>query len=186
MKRWIILLCATLLLSACVAGMMAGSATGALVYDGRGLRVLERDARIFHLINKAIVSDLRFRHSKIDVTSFSQAVLLVGQTPAASLRVLAEKIARKTPYVLRVYNEITIEPPISLAKRSKDVWISTAVRQAMIMRKGLESGSIHIVTENGVVYLMGLVSREQAYHATDVARQITGVKRVVKVFRYLN
>jgi osmotically-inducible protein OsmY len=60
------------------------------------------------------------------------------------------------------------------------------VRSEMLFRRGLESGSIHLVTENGVVYLMGVVSREQAFLAMDVARKVQGVRRVVKVFKYRN
>jgi osmotically-inducible protein OsmY len=184
MKRLIGLLF-PLFLTGCVAGVVAGTTAGSIVYDGRGVVTLERDARIFHMIHTAIVRDRRFRNARIEVTSFSQAVLLVGQTRAASLKVLAEKIARKTPNVLRVYNEITIGQPISLAQRAKDTWITGQVRSQMLMRKGLESGSIRVVTENNVVYLMGIVSHEQAFQAMDVARQVTGVARVVKVFRYL-
>lgn len=179
-------LLSVLFLAGCMAAVVAGTTAGAIVYDGRGVVVLERDARIFHLINKAISSDPRFRNSRIEVTSFGQAVLLVGQTPAASLKVLAEKIAGRIPHVVRVYNEITIGTPISFASRAKDIWITGEVRSQMLMRKGLESGSIRVVTENGVVYLMGVVTREQVYHAVDVARQIHGVRRVVKVFRYTN
>lgn len=175
-----------LLLSGCMAAVVAGTTAGAIVYDGRGVVVLERDARIFHSINKTIINDPRFRHSRIAITSFGQAVLLVGQTPAATLKVLAEKIAKRTPRVVRVYNEITIGAPISLASRAKDTWITGEIRSQMLMRKGLESGSIRVVTENSVVYLMGVVTREQAYHSVDVARQVHGVRRVVKVFKYMN
>ncbi|MCX7116113.1 MAG: BON domain-containing protein [Gammaproteobacteria bacterium] len=175
-----------LLLTGCVAALLAGTATGVMVYDGRGGVVLERDARIFHLINTTIATDPRFRYSRISVTSFNQVVLLIGQTPAASLRVLAEKIAKRTPRVTRVYNEVTIGEPINLAMKAKDTWITGEVRTQMLARRGLESGSIRIVTENGIVYLMGLVSREQANLAGDVARHVRGVRRVVKIFQYMN
>lgn len=171
-------------LTGCVAAVVAGAAAGMIVYDGRGVVVLERDTRIFHLVHTAIVKDPRFQHSRILVTSFNQAVLLVGQTPAASLRVLAEKIAKRTPRVLRVYNEIAIGQPIDLAARAKDAWITSEIRSQMLTRKGLESGSIRVVTENGMVYLMGIVSKEQANLAVDVARHVNGVRQVIKVFRY--
>lgn len=171
-------------LSGCVAAVVAGAAAGAVVYDGRGAVIIARDANIDYLINNAIAKDRRFNHSRIVVVSFGQAVLLVGQTQAATLRVLASKIAEKTPYVARVYNEINIKAPISLTTRAKDTWITGEVRGQMLMRKGLESGSIRVVTEDGIVYLMGVVSREQAYHAVDVARQVRGVNRVIKVFKY--
>lgn len=177
---------AVLLLAGCVAAALVSTAAGVIVYDGRGLRMIERDARIFYLVNSSIANDPRFRSSHIVVTSFNQIVLLAGQTPAASLKVLAEKIAVRTPHVSRVYNQMTIGQPTSFTVRAKDAWITSELRSQMLARKGLESGSIRVVTEAGIVYLMGIVSREQANIAVEVARQIHGVARVVKVFQYVN
>ena len=155
------------------------------VYDRRSMSMIERDARIFYVVHKAIVTDPRFRDSRIVVSSFNQVVLLAGQTPNASLRSVAEKIAKSAPRVLRVYDEITVDYPLLLTERSKDSLITGQVRSSMLTQKGLESGSIHIVTENGVVYLMGIVTHEQANLAVNVARQIKGVRKVVKIFQYI-
>lgn len=173
------------LLTGCVAAVVAGAAASLVVYDRRSVVTIESDARIFHKIHTAIVKDPRFRDSRINVTSFNRVVLLVGQTPAASLRVLAEKIAQNTPNVRRVYDEVTVDYPLPLAERTKDTWITSQVRSLMLTRKGLESGSIRIVTENGVVYLIGIVTHEQANLAVDVARQVNEVRKVVKVFQYI-
>jgi osmotically-inducible protein OsmY len=138
------------------------------------------------VVHTAIVSDPQFRNSRIVVSSFNRVVLLVGQTPTASLRVVAEKIAQNTPGVRRVYDEITVNNPLALSKRTKDSWITSQVRSKMLTKKGLESGSIRIVSENGVVYLMGIVSAEQAALSVDVARRINGVNKVVKIFQYFH
>ena len=87
------------LLSSCMLGVVA-VATGLAVYDRRSMAMLERDARIFHVIHTEIVRDPAFNDSHIGITSFNQIVLLTGQTPQASLRVQAEKIAKKTPKIL--------------------------------------------------------------------------------------
>lgn len=181
----IICLLINLLLTGCAAIVAVGTAGGAVVYDRRSLPMMERDARIFYVVNKSIVSDPRFRYSRIVVTSYNQIVLLTGQTSVASLRVVAEKIARSTPQVWRVYNEITVDPVLALSRRSNDLLIATKVRSSMLAKKGLESGSIHIVTDNGIVYLMGVVTRAQADLAVYVARQVSGVTKVVKVFQYI-
>jgi osmotically-inducible protein OsmY len=172
------------LLSSCMLGVVA-VATGLVVYDRRSMVMIERDARIFHLIHTEIVRDPSFNDSHIGVTSFNQIVLLTGQTPQASLRVQAEKIAKKTPKVRRIYNEITIGEPTALADRSKDTWITGEVRAKLLRKKDLESGSIRLVTENGVVYLMGVATTGQAALAVEVARQVKGVQKVVKVFQYV-
>jgi osmotically-inducible protein OsmY len=173
------------LLAGCVAVVAVGAAGGMAVYDRRSVVMMERDARIFYAVNKAIVSDPRFRDSRIVISSYNQVVLLAGQTPIASLRAAAEQIAHSTPQVRRVYDEVTVDYPLSLSKQSKDTWITGQVRSKMLTQKGLESGSIHIVTEHGVVYLMGIATQEQANLAVNVARQVNGVSKVVKVFQYI-
>lgn len=173
------------LLASCAAAVIVGAASGVAVYDRRSVAMIERDARIFYVVNKTIVSDSRFRDSHIVVSSFNQVVLLVGQTPTASLRVLAEKIAQGTPNVRHIYNEVTIDYPSSISQRSKDSLVTAEIRSKMLAKKGLESGSIRIVTENGIVYLMGIATREQADLAVSVAREINGVAKVVKLFQYV-
>ena len=183
-KAFIVLLIGSLL-TACVAAVMATAAASVIVYDRRSLSAMESDARIFYRINKTIVSDRQFMHSRIHIVSFNQVVLLIGQTPTASLRVAAEKIAAQTPNVRRVYNEITVNQALSLAQSGRDSLITSQVRTHMLTRKGLESGSIRVVTEDAVVYLMGIVTHEQANIAVDVARRVQGVNKVVKVFQYI-
>ncbi|KGP63772.1 hypothetical protein EP47_06000 [Legionella norrlandica] len=172
------------LLTGCVAVVVAGAAAG-MVYDRRSVSTMEADARLFHVIHKEIVKNSQFRNSRILITSFNRVVLLVGQTPTASLRVLAERIAQNAPGIKRVYDEVTVGYPIPLTQRTKDSWITSQVRSNMLTKKGLESGSIRIVTENGIVYLMGIVSDEQASLAVDVARRVSGVRKVVKIFQYI-
>ena len=174
------------LLTGCIAVVVAGAAAGLIVYDRRGAFAMESDARIFHVIQKAIIPNPDFRDSRIVIVSFNQVVLLVGQTPSASLRVVAERIAERTPNVRHVYDEISVGSPILLKQQSKDTLITAEIRSHLVTKKGLESGSIRIVTENGVVYLMGIVTAEQANLAVEVARQINGVQKVVKVFQYIS
>lgn len=171
-------------LTSCIAVVVAGATASLVVYDKRTINALEKDARLFHQIHKAIVTDPRFSHSRIVVTSFNQIILLVGQAPAASLRVLAEKIAQNTPNVKRVYDEIAINFPLTLTKQAEDSWITSQVRSLMLAEKGLKSGSIRVITENGLVYLMGIVTHDQADLAVNVARKINGVQKVIKVFQY--
>lgn len=184
MKKWLVLgVC--LSLGGCVAAVVAGAA-GMVVYDRRSLSMIEHDARIFYQINTPIAHDLKFRDSHIVVTSFNEVVLLAGQTNAASLKMAAEKIAESAPHVRRVYDEITIGNVSTLIQRSHDTWITGEIRSQMLTKKGLESGSIRVVTENGTVFLMGIVTTEQANLAVEVARGVEGVHRVVKIFQYIH
>jgi osmotically-inducible protein OsmY len=172
------------LLTGCVAAIVTGAVAG-MVYDRRSVVTMEADARLFHLIHSAIVSHPQFRDSRVVVTSFNRVVLLAGQTPTSSSRALAEQIARKTPGVFRVHNELSLVRPIELSERSEDTWITSQVRSNMLAKKGLESGSIRIVTENKVVFLMGIVNAQQAALAAESARRVNGVSKVVKIFQYI-
>tara|TARA_Y100000588_G_C14214208_1_gene908069 strand:+ start:1115 stop:1720 length:606 start_codon:yes stop_codon:yes gene_type:complete len=183
--RHCFLLIVLTVLTGCVAAVIAGAAGGLVVYDKRSVAMISKDTRIFHKVHTKIVTNSIFDESHVVVTSFNQNVLLVGEVASESLKKQAETDAKTTPNVKRVYNELMIADPISLTERSKDTWITSQVRTQMLTKKNLESGSIRVVTEDSVVYLMGIVTHEQAKLAVDVARQVSGVKKVVKVFRYI-
>jgi osmotically-inducible protein OsmY len=186
MRYYIVLfLLLSSLLSSCVAVIVAGAATSMIVYDKRNLVMLERDARIFHLVHDKIVNDPSFQESRISVVSFNQIVLLIGQVSNQSLRKFAETITYNTPNVKHTYNQLTVSYPLSLTKRTNDTVITTQVRSKMLGREGLHSGFIRIITEDRVVYLMGTVNQEQANLAVDVARKVKGVRKVVKIFQYI-
>lgn len=170
----------------CAAALLAGAASGYIIYDDRSIRTLEKDGRIFHVVHKALVRTPELSNAHINVTSFKQAVLLSGEAPYASQRALAEKFARNAPNVRRIYNEITIGPVSTMWQRTQDSGITSNVKTHMLAKKGLESGAIHIITENGIVYLMGDVTHAQANLAVSVARDIPGVYKVVKVFQYID
>lgn len=179
----------SLSLSSCifVAGAAAGAAAIAIVYDHRTIENTLEDAK---LTNK-IVAKIRHKpalsqDSHIEVTVFNRVVLLTGETPNAEWRTQAEQIANSVPGITRVYNQITIEGPTSSLTRTSDAWITTKVKSEMLATQDLKSGSIKVVTENGTVFLMGIVSQEQANIAVDIARQVSGVQKVVKIFQYTN
>ncbi len=180
-----IILFQALVLTGCVAAVVAGAASSLVVYDKRTMSMVEKDARIFHVLRGQIIPEPRFRNSRIIVSSFNQVVLLAGQTPSENLRAEAQNIAQHTPNVRRVYNEISVDYPLSITQQSQDTWITAQVRSKMLAEKGLESGSLRVITENGVVYLMGIVTPEQANLAVNVSRQINEVRKVVKVFQYI-
>lgn len=183
-KLW---LCAVIMLtfSHCAGVLVAGAAAGAVVYDSRSIIDIERDTRIYHHIHRIIVKDRKFAFSNIQVSVFNQVVLLTGQVSSAGLKVAAEKIAQTTPNVERVYDQLVLDEPISMAQTTRDSWISSQIKAKMLTAKGLRSGSIKVVTSDGVVYLMGIVKKQQANKAANIARQVEGVKKVVKVFQYI-
>lgn len=177
----------TLALQGCVfvAGAAAGAAGVAVVYDHRKLSSILDDEKISNSIVAQIKADPTLSdQTHIDVTTFNHVVLLTGEAPTASLRQQAENIARSVPNVTKVYNEVTVQGPTSTLTRTSDSWITTKIKSQMLATKDLKSGTIKVVTENGSVYLMGIVSHDQADMSVDIAREVSGVLRVVKIFQY--
>jgi len=179
------------LLQGCVfvVGAAAGAAAIAMVYDHRPLQATIDDTKLANKIvdNIYAVPVLR-NESHIEVTVFNHIVLLTGETPNPAWRQQAEDIAQSTPGVTRVYNQITIQGPTSSLTRTSDTWITTKIKSQMLAMEDLKTNnsSIKVVTENGVVYLMGIVTRQQAETAVDIARDVTGVQKVIKIFQYKN
>ena len=95
-----------------------------------------------------------------------------------------EKLAQTVPRIKRIYNEIIIRSPESAITEASDAWITTKVKTRMLSAKGFRSGKIKVITENGIVYLMGKITKQQADMAADITRRTSGVQKVVKVFSY--
>jgi osmotically-inducible protein OsmY len=111
-------------------------------------------------------------------------VLLTGEANTPEIRQQAEEAAHTVADITQVYNQLTIQGPSSSLSRTSDSWITTKIKTQMLATKGLQSGTIKVVTENGAVYLMGIVSRDQADTSVNIARQVSGVQKVVKIFQY--
>lgn len=151
---------------------------------GRSLEIMGDDLEIKHQLDQVYSNDPRFKDSHLVVTSLNHIVLLVGQAPNETIRKQAAAVAAHTKKVKRVYNEITITGPTSALTRSSDAWITTKVKTDIVAKLGLDASKVKVVTENGTVYLLGTVTHHQAKEATTLARKISGVQRVVKLFEY--
>jgi osmotically-inducible protein OsmY len=169
-----------------IAGAAAGAAAITVVYDHRKLEKILADTQITNRIVDKINSDPHFKESHIEVSCFNRVVLLTGETPEETLRQTAEELAHTVPHVSRVYNQITVKGAVSSLTRASDSWITAKTKTQLLATKGMQSGTIKVVTSNGIVYLMGIVSREQGDIAATIASQIDGVKRVMKIFQYKN
>lgn len=177
MRNLIILISLTLSLQGCFfAGAAAGAAGVAVVYDHRKIANILQDQQITKKISDKLMDDYALSaDNHIEVSTFNQVVLLTGQTKTAEQRQAAEAIARSVPDVTTIYNEITVKGATSSLTRTSDAWITTKIKTQMLATQNLQSGTIKVVTENGTVYLMGVVSRDQADMAVDIARKVSGV-----------
>ena len=124
------------------------------------------------------------RNSHLVVVSYNGIVLLAGQVPSADAKQLATATVNKIRDVRSVDNELSIGPPTGFVERSADAYITTKLKAKLLTVPHIDPSTIKVVTEHGVVYLMGLVSRKTADIAVNEARNTGGVQKVVRIFEY--
>lgn len=191
MKRLIGAALATLLivtsLQGCAPVIVAGAATGALVAnDRRSAGTILDDQTSEHKVNSAIHQDLKLmKNSRIQAIVFNGVALLVGQVPSEQHRKRAAAHARQNMKIKQVNNEIKITQPIGLKVQNNDTAITFKTKSSLLSTKGVNSAYIKVVSERGIVYLMGLVTREEGNAAAKVTQHVKGVQGIVKVFEYI-
>ena len=119
------------------------------------------------------------------MTSFNRQVLLTGEVPSAQDRQRVEQVVLGVENVRSVVNDLAVMPPTSLGQRSNDTFITGKVRASLVDAKDLSASAFKVVTERNVVYLMGRVTQREAQRATEIARGVSGVSKVVRVFEML-
>ena len=123
---------------------------------------------------------------RVNVTSYNRMVLLTGQVPSEADKATVEQVIAKMDNVQSVVNELSVGPATTFGERSKDAFITTKVKASIVDSQDLFANSIKIVTHRGVVYLMGRVTEREANHAAELARGVSGVNKVVKVFEIIS
>ena len=125
--------------------------------------------------------------SRIVVVSFNGIVLLAGQVPDASLKPIAVKAASQgVQGVKQVHDDLQVGPNTGFLAKNSDAWITSKIKSSMLFKAAVPSARIKVVTENGIVYLMGLVTHKEAQAASSAAKDVSGVQRVVMVFEYID
>lgn len=137
-------------------------------------------------VNIAKASPDLDQNSHIVVTSYNGVVLLAGQTPRADLKALAEKEASGVQRVKKVNNELQVMEPSSLLARNNDAWLTTKIKSQMLTDSAIPGSRIKVVTENGIVFLLGLVTQQEATRATNLVQSVSGVQKIVKLFEYID
>jgi osmotically-inducible protein OsmY len=169
-----------------IAALLAGcttmsedprSRTPGKVMDDQGLEwEIGRDIR---------GADPGFASSNITVVSYNGIVLLAGQVATDALKELAGQRANTFETVRAVHNELQVMAPLSMIARTNDTYLTGKIKSQMFLDNELVAGKIKVVTVNGVVFMMGLLPREEADRAVEVARSVYGVQKIVKVFEYI-
>lgn len=189
MKSFVVLtLTSSLLLTACAPAIMTTATTGVTVmHDRRTAGTIVEDKAIEIRASRELSNKPELKEdARIKVVSYNRRVLLLGQVPNAARAKEIEKMASEVSEVVKVYNELEIAEPRSVSAASHDSWLTTKVKANAFGDVNVDPIRVKVYTENGTVYLMGLVTREEADWATENVRNIDGVERVVRVFDYLD
>jgi osmotically-inducible protein OsmY len=173
-------------LSACAPLIVGGAVmTGVVATDRRTTGTQVEDESIEIKVASAIRQNLGDR-VHLNVTSFNRRVLLSGEVATPNDKAVAEKLAQSQENVQAVINDLAVMAPSSMTQRSKDTVTTGQVKAAFLDAKDLQVNAIKVVTERGIVYLMGRVTAREAKRATDITRSIGGVVKVVRVFEEIS
>ncbi len=175
-------------LAGCIEPVVVGGAavTGVLVGTDRRLADVQLgDERIDWTASSRIGE--RFGDQvHVNAHSFDYAVLLTGEVPDAKTKTDVERLVSEINGVKSIVNELQIAGPSSMSSRGNDTYLTGKVKAAFVNAGKFQANHVKVVTEAGVVYLLGLVTRQEADEATEIARSIGGVMKVVRVFEYIS
>ena len=189
-KKLVFVLGSAMLLQGCVAAAIGGAAVAGatkVATDPRSMGTQLDDETLESRVNSAIKKDQQIKsEARISVTAYSGRVLLTGQVPNENLREVASSLAKGVQNVNDVYNEVRVGPKVDFAQISKDSWITSQIKSKMLLDSKVKTSDVKVVTENNEVFLMGNVTQDQGNAAAEIARNVAGVTKVIKVFNYLN
>jgi osmotically-inducible protein OsmY len=185
----LVALCAVIpLLDACApaAVIAVGAGYGAIVANDQRSTGAQLDDQTIEIKIATTVGGKWGNEVHLNATSYNGIVLLTGEAPSTVVQDEITKIAKSTDRVRMVQNEMVIGPTTDLSARTNDTYITSKVKTRLLEDEKFKALYVKVVTERGVVYLMGIMSREEGTQAAQIAATTAGVARVVKVFEYKN
>ena len=174
---------AAALLQGCFPLAATGIGAGALVATDRRTTGIYIEDEAIEL--KSLRAFMRFPSAHVNATSYNRRVLLTGEAPSDEAKKQIEDTIRGIDNVKDMVNEMQVAGASSYAARGADSLVTSNVKARMVNNGKFSPMHVKVVTEAGVVYLMGIVDKQEAEAAVDIARTTSGVSRVVKVFEYM-
>lgn len=168
-------------LSACVPLVVGGAVGAGMVATDRRSSGAQLDDQTIELRGSARVREIANDQMYVSITSFNHQVLLTGSVGSEADRRRVEELIQRVDTVRSVVNELTVGPSSTFQERSSDLFISGKVKASLLDAKDVFANSFKVVTERGVVYLMGIATRRETDRATDIARGVSGVQKVVRM-----
>ena len=184
----LILLAFVMLFSGCARLIEATTSEPIYVHPGKrtvGATIDDRNIETIAMVNM-IKAHPGLADARIIVNSHNGVVLLTGQVASNDLRQMASDTVNKISTVRQLHNELQVGPYVPMSTRTYDTWLTTKIKTKLIANKEIDNSRVRVITEAKTVFLMGMVSRREAEIVTDIARTTGGVRKVVRVFEYIN
>lgn len=190
-KGWIgmaaVVLTASTVLTACAPLVVGGAVgTGVVVATDRRTTGIQVEDKGIELRARAAVKEALGERGRVIVNSFNRRVLITGTVPTQTDKALVARLVAQVENVREIVDELGVMGDPSLGVRSSDTLITTRVKASFIDAKDLSANAISVTTERGVVYMMGRVTQREANRAADMARTVSGVQQVVRVFEIIS
>lgn len=173
--------CAPLIVAGAGAGAVGGNAASSSLSIGTQVEDSTIKAKVVDVLNQYPALQ---NNSNVEIIVFNRIVLILGQVPSQALKTDIANDAANVPRVRMVYNQLTVGPAVSFGRYAKDAWITTKIKGEMI--GNVNPADFKVVTEDGVVYLMGLTTKAEGDVASRIASRTTGVKQVIEAYSYMH
>ena len=173
-------------LSACAPVILGGAVMGSFMATDRRTSGAQVEDEGIELRGASRIRDNLGDRGHINITSYNRQVLLTGEVPSAQDKQLVEQVISKVENVRSIVNEVGVLGTSTLTQRSSDTLVTGRVKASMVDAKDLFSNAFKVVTERGTTYLMGRVTQREADRATDIARNTSGVHKVVRVLEIIS
>lgn len=173
-------------LAGCFGAVAVGAGAGALVLSDRRMSETYVADEAIELRIASRIREQFGERVHVNATSYNRMVLLTGEVPDPAIKAEAEKIASAVPNVKSISNELAIAGPSSLGGRSNDTYLTSKVKARFVDANKFSANHVKVVTEAGVVFLLGLVTQTEANDAVEIARTTGGVQKVVRVFEIVS
>ena len=170
-----------------VATVVAVTAGATMVADRRSFSKQIDDQTIEFIAHNELAKQKALtKNTNLHVISMNGTVLVIGQAPNTYLRDLAIKTIQDVSDIVTIHNQIRIGSTISVTTKSNDIWLTSKVKSALLTNSEVNAKDVKVVTENAEVFLLGLVTKEEAHIVVEITRNISGVSRVYKAFEYIS
>jgi osmotically-inducible protein OsmY len=174
-------------LCGCAGNRTSAFAKSLLNNDRRPTNIAKSDQYTASKVISMLAKEQKlWDNSHISAASYNKSLLLIGQTNSEDNLKLIEKIVSSIPEIDTVYNQVKVKNPIGFRARAKDAWITTQVKAKLLSEPNIGPNRIKVYTEDGIVYLMGILTNDEEHIATETTNSVSGVKSVVKVLDRLS